>query len=85
MHMPLSSGSENAPIWIVTWIDSSLQNGQVDAHNFPEPEKITTVGWLVREEPTHIVLAREDMNNGDWRGLIAIPTECIRSSRVARS
>jgi hypothetical protein len=69
----------------VVWTDSSLQNGQVDERELPEPENIASVGWVVKSDETHIVLAREDMNNGDWRGLIAIPRECVRSQDVFRS
>lgn len=58
----------------VRWIDSSLQNGQVDRHDFPKPVTITSVGYVVREDAEHIVLARDDMgHDGDYRGLVAIP------------
>lgn len=69
---------------IVDWIDSSLQNGQVDKDAFPEPELIRSLGWLVHEEDAHIVLARDDMNDGDWRGLLCIPRECIKEVRPVR-
>jgi hypothetical protein len=57
----------------ITWIDSSLQNGQVDKTGFPEPTRITTIGFLVEENDDYLVLARDDMGDGDYRGLIAIP------------
>lgn len=61
-------------IRVVEWIDSSLQNGQVDKDDFPKPARITSVGFVVEETDDYIVLARDDMNHdGDYRGLCAIP------------
>lgn len=58
----------------VCWIDSSLQNGQVDKADFPKPVVITSVGFVVEETDEYVVLARDDMgHDGDFRGLCAIP------------
>ena len=66
--------SSGAEIRVVMWIDSSLQNGQVDASEFPKPVTITSVGFVVEETDDHLVLARDDMgHDGDYRGLCAIP------------
>lgn len=62
----------------VRWIDSSLQNGQVDASDFPKPFVITSVGFVVRETDEYLVLARDDMgHDGDFRGLCAIPKVAV--------
>lgn len=66
----------------VSWIDSSLQNGQVDRHDFPKPEEITSVGIVLESTSAYITLARDDMGGGDYRGLVCIPTECIKSTAV---
>ena len=60
---------------VVKWIDSCLQNGQVDESGFPEPVVITSVGFVVKETDDYLVLARDDMGqeDGDFRGLCAIP------------
>lgn len=57
----------------VRWLDSSLQNGQVDKYNFPKPEVIVTIGFLVDETDEYVTVARDDMGNGDYRGLCCIP------------
>lgn len=62
----------------VTWIDSSLQNGQVDKSGFPYPALIITTGVQVAKSKESITVARDDMGDGDYRGLCCIPTECIR-------
>lgn len=64
-------------IQIVTWIDSSLQNGQVDKSEFPKPMTVTSTGFVVEETDTYIVLARDNMGDGDFRGLCAIPKIAI--------
>ncbi len=63
---------------VTTWIDSSLQNGQVDKDVFPEPCTIRSVGFVVRDFPDGVVLARDNMGDGDYRGLIAIPRIAIK-------
>lgn len=63
---------------LVTWIDSSLQNGQVDDDDFPEPCTIRSVGFLVRDFAEGLVLARDEMGGGDYRGLVAIPRIAIQ-------
>lgn len=62
-----------AKIHTVKWVDSSLQNGQVDKYEFPKPSVILTVGFLVEENDEYITVARDDMGNGDFRGLCCIP------------
>lgn len=64
---------------IVEWIDSALQNGQVNSSEFPEPVLISSVGFLVKETDSHLVIARDDMGEGDFRGLCAIPKIAIKN------
>lgn len=72
-------------IAIIEWIDSSLQNGQVDKTEFPGPVVITSVGFLVKDVPFFVVLARDDMGDGDYRGLLAIPRSSIISINGAEA
>ena len=69
--------AEQPRVEVVKWIDSSLQNGQVDKEDFPKPVIILSVGFVIEETPEYIVLARDDMGNNDYRGLCAIPSVCI--------
>ena len=71
-----ASGADYVP-QLVRWLDSSVQNGQVDKHDFPEPVVIRSLGFLVRETDEYVVLARDDMGDGDYRGLVAIPRIAI--------
>lgn len=68
-------------ILFVEWIDSSLQNVQVGRFDYPKPELIRSVGWLVEETPGFVTLARDDHEDDQFRGLLCIPTECIRVRR----
>lgn len=63
---------------IVDWVDSSLQNGQVGADDYPTPERIRSIGWLIKEGDDHVLLARDDHREDEYRGLLAIPRECIK-------
>lgn len=69
--------NQQPEIKIIEWIDSSLQNGQVDKENFPKPVKVQSVGFIVEDSFDCVVLARDDMGNGDYRGLVAIPRFAI--------
>jgi len=61
----------------IRWLDSSIQEHQVDEHNFPEPTIITSIGYAVKETNEYIILARDDMGKDDYRGLICIPKIAI--------
>jgi hypothetical protein len=62
----------------VRWIDSSLQNGQVDKDDFPRPVVITSVGFVVAETDEYVTIARDDMGDGDYRGLCSIPKIAVK-------
>lgn len=64
-------------IHTLKWLDSSLQEHQVDKHNFPKPTIINTVGFIIDETSDYITLARDNMGGGDYRGLICIPKIAI--------
>lgn len=61
----------------IQWIDSSCQDNQTDSWGFPKPIIITSIGFVVEETDAYIVLARDDMGEGDFRGLLAIPKIAI--------
>lgn len=67
----------NPKVEIIRWVDSSIQNAQVDHHDYPKLAVITSVGWVVDVTTEHIILARDDMKDGEFRGLICIPQVCI--------
>lgn len=65
----------------VLWVDSAIQNGQVDRYEYPKPELIRSVGWLVEETSEHLLIARDDHKDDEYRGLLSIPKECVRDRR----
>lgn len=70
-------------IAFIEWVDSSIQNGQVDRSDYPVPEVIRSTGWLVAETDEHVTIARDDMKDDEYRGLLCIPRECLRSLRLS--
>jgi len=68
---------------LVTWVDSSTLNrgGWCDRDMIaPEPLcTIKSVGWIVQQDPKHIVLAGCDSDGGQLSRLTAIPRGCILS------
>jgi hypothetical protein len=65
------------PLARVVWVDSAVQNAQVDASEYPAPLTVTSVGLVADSDDTKIVLARDDMGDGELRGLLAIPMCCV--------
>jgi hypothetical protein len=61
----------------VVWIDSQLEVYQVSTDELPEPVLVDSVGYVARETPGSITLARERIGR-EWRGAISIPRECVR-------
>lgn len=70
------------PVFVVTWRDSNRYLDQVNADLEFEVEVISTVGWLVDEDESKVVLAQDAFHgvaDTDVRGVIVIPRESIIS------
>jgi hypothetical protein len=65
-------------LYQVTWVDSTLVNGQIGVDDLPKPTMVDSVGYLVEETKEYITLARDVMGN-DWRGVLCIPRCCVDS------
>jgi len=65
----------------VTWVDSSIMEGQIGRADLPTPTEIYSVGFIVDETDDYVTLARERMDD-DYRGLVSIPTVAVRSQRT---
>lgn len=69
------------PLVEVIWDDASTDNGWEEPPEKLVPELVTTVGFLVRETATHILIANSyDPNHTNGR--IQIPTGMIISRKV---
>lgn len=64
---------------IIEWLDSCVQDVQVSHHNFPKPMVVTSVGFVVEETEEYITISRDDMGNGEFRGLVSIPRIAIQN------
>ena len=65
---------------IISWLDSTIQDHQVDKHNLPKLSVIKSIGFVINDDDDCITLARDNMGNDDYRGLICIPKFAIISS-----
>lgn len=65
-------------ITTIIWIDSNITEGQTS--EIVEPAIITTVGMVVKDCKEYVTIARDEID-GEWRGQISIPRECIRDIR----
>ena len=61
---------------LVTWRDSSIYSGQGKSEG-TKVCIIKTSGFLVSQDKDCVKIARDKMEEGEWRGLIVIPKENI--------
>lgn len=62
----------------VVWVDTVSFHQIADQRDWPAPAEIHSIGYLLREDPSHIVIARDACLQGTThRSLIAIPTRSI--------
>lgn len=65
------------------WLDSCepADNSDVVAEDFPEPQVITSLGWLAKDEPDYIVVCgaikRDSCVGTAWDYVITIPRVAI--------
>ena len=64
----------------VRWIDSKVYLDQVPEGEIEPPCQVTSVGYLVKEFPEWIAIARERID-GEWRGVITIPKVAIEETK----
>lgn len=68
---------------IIEWVDSSMQHSQVGKDDYPVPANIRSVGWLVEQTDHFTTISRDDLGDGEHRGLLSIPKVCIKAHGVA--
>ena len=61
----------------IKYVDAVTINGQ--SSELAIPEFFEAVGFLVKETKDYIIIAREDIGNGDgeWRGQLGVPKSSI--------
>lgn len=74
-------------IVLITWRDSNRYIDQCHKDDEFEVVVITTVGFLLSETDTQIVLAQDSMSGSaseDYRGIIVIPKENITYTKILK-
>ncbi len=69
---------------LVEWLDSAepADNSDVEEHEIPEPQRIQNLGWLLRDQDTHVVLVagiKPELSTYDY--VITIPKCSIMQMR----
>lgn len=72
------------PIVAISWDDA---HGNATAcysqHEIPHaPVKVTTIGWLLREDAAGVSVANEYCSDGDYRGVTFIPIGMITARKT---
>ncbi|MCH8167228.1 MAG: hypothetical protein IIC03_04780, partial [Proteobacteria bacterium] len=61
----------------IKWIDSHNYGGWWDNDTDFVPVEVLTVGHLVKETDTYVVIAQGKGSNGSWTNIAVIPKVCI--------
>lgn len=69
----------------ITWTDAAYYEGQ-HAHDDSslKTSPIRSLGFFVAETETTIIIARDDCEENQFRGIIAIPTNMILTRKTRR-
>ena len=65
----------------IKWRDSRIYYQQFECTYDFDVCVIISIGYLVSENKKQVVISRDDMGEGDCRGIIAIPRENIISKK----
>ena len=76
-------------LYLVTWEDAysppATETISIDElENAKKPLHITTVGWLLLDGDSIVIVAGEDCGDGDYRSQTRIPKAMIREMRPIR-
>ena len=63
-------------IKVITWRDSNIYSGQVTKSEV-NVATIVSAGFVVKKSKDSVIVARDLVEPGVWRGVIAIPRENI--------
>ena len=69
----------------VLWDDAAgLRHGWMDKVEKPKPELALSVGFLIVDEPSHIILASDTDDDGGHNGRTQIPRGMVKKIKLLR-
>lgn len=76
---------QHYPLIEVVWDDAAgLRNGWMDRLEKPRPQLALSVGFLIVDEPGHIIIAQDTDADGAHNGRTQIPRGMVRRMKVLR-
>ena len=69
----------------VLWDDAAgLRHGWMDKAEKPKPQLALSVGFLISDEPEHIVIAQDTDDDGGHNGRTQIPRGMVKKIKLLR-
>ena len=72
-------------LYEVWWDDAAgLRHGWMDRTEKPKAQMVLSVGFLIVDEPEHIIIAQDVDDNGGHNGRTQIPRGMVKNMRMLR-
>lgn len=77
--------AQQYPMVEVIWDDAAgLRHGWMDRDEVPKPQLALSVGFLIVDDPQHIIIAQDTDGDGGHNGRSQIPRGMVKRIRVLR-
>ena len=70
--------------WDDAWFNRGSYVRDTPDDKLLKPFRVETMGWLVREDAAYIVVALDQDERGDWRGVQVIPKVLVTKIEVLK-
>lgn len=72
-------------LYEVWWDDAAgLRHGWMERTEKPKPQMVISVGFLIVDEPDHIIIAQDTDDNGAHNGRTQIPRGMVKKMKLLR-
>lgn len=76
---------QHYPLFEIWWDDAAgLRHGWMDRTEQPKPQMVISVGFLIVDEPDHIIIAQDTDETGAHNGRTQIPRGMVKKMRLLR-
>lgn len=76
---------QHYPLFEIWWDDAAgLRHGWMDRTEEPKAQMVVSVGFLIVDSPTHIIIAQDTDTDGGHNGRTQIPRGMVKYMKLLR-
>lgn len=85
MASKIKRPEQHYDLYEVWWDDAAgLRHGWMDRTEIPKAQMVISVGFLVSDEPEHIIIAQDTDETGAHNGRTQIPRGMVKKMKILR-